>query len=550
MLNRIVKQITHPYFYLVLATLLGAFVGSKWNVPLAAWLAPIFLLRFLRSQSMRRGFLLAWLGGSLAGYVALKGFIPLPDPFFFGFIFVVMLSALLPYLADRVMAPRLGGLLGTLVLPTAAVSWAYFNALISPYGSWGAVAYTQVENLALLQSVSVVGMWGIFFLIHWSASMVNWMWEQGVATGQTEWGAIRRGVILYAGILAGLLLLGEARLAFSAPTVSTVRVAAIVPSNQPLIEGFSMLPRLMIGEPVSDAELARFRVESASLNDHLFQLTQREAANGAKLIFWPEASAFTLADQQEALIARAQELARQEQIYLGMGLGILHYSPNSNPGQRHENKLVLIDPTGQVTWQYDKSKPVAFAEEPFFVRGDGRMPILDTPYGRIAGAICHDMDHHEFIQQAGDANVDLLFIPTGDWEEIARMHLNMTIMRAVEHGITIVRPARGGISAAIDPQGRLISTMNRADTHFDGTPVGGGGSLPSLPILESSVLLAEVPITGMSTPYSTIKDAFAWLSVLAFFGLIASLLVQRVRIKATRKKLAPLKEGSHLKQTT
>lgn len=521
MLTRLVKQINHPYFYLVLATLLGAFVGSKWNVPLAAWLAPIFLVRFLRSQSsqsIRRGFLLAWLLKSLAGYVALKGFVPLPDPFFFGFIFVLMLSDLVPYLADRIMAPRLGGLLGTLVLPTATVSWAYFNALISPYGSWGAVAYTQVENLGLLQSVSVLGMWGIFFLIYWSASMVNWMWEQGVATEQTEWGALRRGVMLYVGILAGLLLLGEARLAFSAPTVETVRVAAIVPSNQPL-QDLSMLPRLITGEPVSDAEIEHLRIESASLNDDLFQLTQREAQNGAKLIFWPEASGFILADEQEALIARAQELARQEQIYLGMGLGIVH----PNAGERHENKLVLIDPTGQVSWQYDKSKPVAFGEEPFFVRGDGQMPILDTPYGRIAGAICHDMDHHEFILQAGDANVDLLFIPTGDWEEIARMHLNMTIMRAVEHGITIVRPTRGGISAAIDPQGRLISTMDRADIRFGGTPVGT--------LLSSSVLLAEVPTTGMSTPYSTIKDAFAWLNVLAFFALIASLLVQRVRVK-------------------
>ena len=39
------------YFWLVLAAVLGLFVGGKWNIPLAALLAPIFMLRFFRESA-------------------------------------------------------------------------------------------------------------------------------------------------------------------------------------------------------------------------------------------------------------------------------------------------------------------------------------------------------------------------------------------------------------------------------------------------------------------------------------------------------------------
>jgi len=49
------------YLWLTVAAALFLFYGGQWAIPLAAWLAPLFLLRFVRTQHPLSGFLLAWL---------------------------------------------------------------------------------------------------------------------------------------------------------------------------------------------------------------------------------------------------------------------------------------------------------------------------------------------------------------------------------------------------------------------------------------------------------------------------------------------------------
>jgi apolipoprotein N-acyltransferase len=48
------------YLWLMIAAALFLFVYGRWSVPLAAWLAPLFLLRFVRTQRPLTGFLIAW----------------------------------------------------------------------------------------------------------------------------------------------------------------------------------------------------------------------------------------------------------------------------------------------------------------------------------------------------------------------------------------------------------------------------------------------------------------------------------------------------------
>ncbi len=61
------------YLLLVLAVVLFAFSTSRWTIPLAAWLYPIFLLRFVRTQPLWRGALLAFLGTTLCWLLRCKG---------------------------------------------------------------------------------------------------------------------------------------------------------------------------------------------------------------------------------------------------------------------------------------------------------------------------------------------------------------------------------------------------------------------------------------------------------------------------------------------
>ena len=60
------KQPSYPledrwsYLWLVSGTLLTLFSTGQWTIPLAAWLGSIFVLRFMRTQPVLKGYLLAW----------------------------------------------------------------------------------------------------------------------------------------------------------------------------------------------------------------------------------------------------------------------------------------------------------------------------------------------------------------------------------------------------------------------------------------------------------------------------------------------------------
>ncbi len=62
------------YIYLAIIFILGLFIGGKWNIPLAAWIVPIFGIRFFRdSDKAGRNFLLFWLVSAIPTIISWQG---------------------------------------------------------------------------------------------------------------------------------------------------------------------------------------------------------------------------------------------------------------------------------------------------------------------------------------------------------------------------------------------------------------------------------------------------------------------------------------------
>ena len=65
---------SHYLFLLIAFALNFVASGGKWNVPIAAWIAPIFVLRFYRqSEKPWLDFLLLWLATAIPLIVSWKG---------------------------------------------------------------------------------------------------------------------------------------------------------------------------------------------------------------------------------------------------------------------------------------------------------------------------------------------------------------------------------------------------------------------------------------------------------------------------------------------
>src|SRR6266487_2571745 len=469
------------YLWLALAIVLLPFAIFRWTIPLAAWLYPVFLLRFVRTQPLLRGMLLVLLATVLVGEFALQGVIPIPGALYHLLIFGMAVIITLPYLIARVLAPRLGGMLSTLVFPLAVTTPWYMNALLNPLvGTWVNPAYTQYGNLPLLQLLSVTGLWGIIFVMSWLASVVNWAWEHGFA-----WPRVRGGAVLYASLLALVLLFGGTRLALFPPQGSTVRVAGITPS-QALIAAANKqdsqnIDALMSGE---GTQVARQLVRQAyaPVFDELLALSLQEAHAGAKVILWPECiggGTTLLQEDEAALLTRARALARTTGTYLDLGLCELLSHPVQSSFFTDES--ILIDPTGSVVWRYQKAHPVP--GEPWNP-GDGQVPTVQTPYGRLSNVICFDADFPGTLRQAGQAGADIMLVPSSDWREIDPYHTQVATFRAIENGYSLVRQTGNGLAMTVDYEGNVLS----ASDYFTSDP---------------QVMVAYVPMQGVHTIYAT-----------------------------------------------
>jgi apolipoprotein N-acyltransferase len=470
------------YWFAIAATLL-LFSNGVNTVAVAAWLAPTFMLRFVRMQSPRVGLPVCYV--ALVGSFAFqfRGMVPIPGVGYYIFLVLWGVPLVAPYILDRLTVHRLTGVLASFVFPTAWVTSEYLLSR-GPYGSWGSVAYSQFGNLPLLQLLSITGMWGITFLIGWFAAVCNWLWEEGLDSKHA-----RSGVWLFAATTAIVMFLGGARLTLFPPSSATVRVASISRRGVAPAPSRSTIHRLFEAQ-ATPADLDVFHTWSTATDSDLLSRAEREMEAGARIVFWGEDNAFLLKGEEAAFVARGRDLAGKYKAYLGMAMGVV----GNGQAPCCQNKLTLIQPDGRVAWEYIKARPVPGAEAAHLQRGDGKLRELETPYGRLSAIICFDGDFPQLLAQAGSLGTDVVLDPSNDWRAIDPWHTQMASFRAIEQGFNLIRQTSQGLSAAFDYQGRQLSSLD------DYRAAG-------------AAMVSEVPTKGVRTMYSWLGDWFAWASM-------------------------------------
>ena len=488
------------YLWLTIAVLLSFFIGGKWNIPLAAWIAPIFFIRFFRdSEKVWRSLLLLWVASAIPTIISWRGATamnfgsPLVEPIFFLLTTPIML---IPNVVDRLYYRRFGSSAWlTLVYPICFTAMDFFSASGSPFGTFGASAYAQRGFVTAMQIASVAGLWGIPFVMSWLASAVNHIWESRASSNRFR--------VAFAALLILILGLGFGR-----------TMLADQPTQSATIAGFSLpvgkLHEILGQQQTADDTAMRQAVDEL----HAAQLDQiRSMADaGAEIVALQEGAGMGATDQVEALISGASAIAKEKNIYVVLPTFDIGKTPP-------ENVVSIIDPTGAVALTHVKYGGNQFEGT---LKGDGVLQTIDTPYGKLSAIICWDADFPNAIKQAGAQNVDLLFVPSNDWREVKDIHAGMATFRAVENGMTIFRQTGDGVSLVADPYGR---TLNRVDI-FQEDVVGF-----------TSIQTVSTPIGSISTLYPTVGDGVGYLMLVGFVGLLVGLLVTRKKGQTTETGL-------------
>jgi len=470
-----IKKI-YSYAYLLIGFVFLFFSNGRWALPLATFIAPIFLIRFLRFHKPLKGFVFLIFAGFISNIFIWKGQMPAPGFVYYIMCFMMSLSTALVFLIDRIYSQRLKGIVSTLVLPSAFVLMDYISVSANPGGTFGAFATTQ-SSLPLLQLLSITGIWGITFIIIWTASTINWLWDKSF-----KWEQIKTGLLIYSITFLTIFFFGQVRLSLD-NDCSTVRIASI---NINKAEW-------------KNSNNGRDDSTSEKVNNDFLAACDIAAASKAKIIFGPETIIHLHYDKENEFIERAKVIAKKNSICLGLPMVVFPKDYQDVPWM---NKIVWISPAGEVLLSYYKAKPTSGKR----IYGDGMIKYFDSPYGRISTAICFDMDFLPLINQTSNMNIDIMLVPGNDWKDISPYHTYATSFRAIEQGFNLVRSVSEGFSASFNYKGQTLSSQDFFNT-------------------DDVILYSDVPIKGQKTIYSQLGDYFAWLCII-FFVIISAFFIK------------------------
>ncbi len=466
------------YVWLVLGCAFNLFVGMRWNIPLAAWIAPIFLIRFFRSQDKWYKTLPAIPLLILMAFVKFHGGWDLSIVGEIGFAIVLIIPMLVTLYLDRTFASG-DGILATLVYPSVYTALEYLIGL-SPIGTSLSIAVSQFDSQPLIQLASVTGIWGISFLIGWFASIMNVFWEKGFSVKEAL-----GPVSLFAASFVLVFSFGGLRMVLLQPEMETVRIGGVT-----IVQQTDYWAEIIDkGTPEDIAH--QYDSEFESLEEALFVDSIKVVQMGAQIVFWSEANVVLHPDQEGEFLERAQTFAREHNIYFAPAMLVFKYDE-----MYAENKIVMITPNGEIASDYEKT--MSWYE----TDSEGILPVLDTPYGRISMAICFDMDFPHFIRQAALQGVDIMLVPAFDWEPIKTFHTQVGLFRGIENGFSVIRQVNKGTSMAIDYLGRVIAYQDFFTT-------------------SNRTIVVDVPREGVETIYGRLGDWFAYLTIMFTVSMIA-----------------------------
>jgi apolipoprotein N-acyltransferase len=327
---------------------------------------------------------------------------------------------------------------------------------------WNAFGYALTNPLALAQVASLIGLWGLTFLsvaIFASPAVLI----DGNSRGRRPWVAPVMALL----VLIAMGIFGAVRLGLQ-PTTTVANVKLRI-----------MQPDLQQDARFNYAAKAEVMRKYLTLSDRASG-PQSTGVRDASILIWPE-SAFPFFLTREAdAMAQIDDLLPKGTILITGSVR----APDLPPGTRITrayNSIYAIDHDGSVLSIYDKLHLVPFGEFlPFqdwmerlgfvqltkvqggFIPGTGRrtMEIPNAP-GALP-LICYEAIFPDEVAARGDRPGWIINLTNDGWFGISTgpyQHLQQARLRAIEQGLPVVRAANTGISAVIDPMGRIVARL-------------------------------------------------------------------------------------------
>jgi apolipoprotein N-acyltransferase len=377
---------------------------------------------------------------------------------------------------------------------------------------WDQLGYSQVDNALVNQLATLTGTYGISFILVVVNALIAAAFVLSLRKERLVFGAV--GILLLLGGWAGILL--------PAPAVATAATAVLIQ------------PNLDVGSEDAwpggewNLHLGQFaRLAEEQCKTYIAGIPQTGAATGEvvcppypthpDLVAWPESPA-PFAEQDPRFQQGIASVARAAQAPIVVGSVGMDVSP-ADQTWRDYNSALVIDADGARIGRYDKIHLVPFGEYiPFkdllffahkltgrvaeFTRGNER-EVFRLNGHRYGVFICYEAVFADEVRQFARLGAEVLVNVSDDgWygdTSAPWQHLNMARMRAIENRRWVLRDTNNGVTAAIDPYGRVRQSIPRHRT---------------------DALPAEYGFRDDITFYTAHGDVFAWACAILAVGIV------------------------------
>lgn len=324
---------------------------------------------------------------------------------------------------------------------------------------WDLLGIAQVDNIPLSRFATVTGVYGLSLEI----MIVNAAFAASFLVRREK-----RKTLLVAAVLAAVVL--QAGRLVPAPALPTDRIATLVQANVPALEGADWTKEYF---DTTLHDLVTLSKNSISASNSI--------ASGSNLIVWPENPAPFYATDP-AFRDVLSQLARETHAWILAGsIGIQNANPLTSAPTQMYNSAALVDPEGNFVRRYDKIHLVPFGEYvPFknifsfaggltkevgdFSSGKSREP-LDAGGSKLGVFICYESIFPDEIRQLANNGAQVFVNISNDgWygdSGAYAQHLKQARMRAIENQRWFLRDTNTGVTASIDPYGRVVATVPR-----------------------------------------------------------------------------------------
>ncbi|HWW51649.1 MAG TPA: apolipoprotein N-acyltransferase [Verrucomicrobiae bacterium] len=384
-----------------------------------------------------------------------------------------------------------GGRLACLLAPFLWVALEFLRSHL-PIVSfpWNLAGYAASGNLPLVQVTVLTGIYGLsFIIVAYSSVIVHAI----LAGTERAW----KTALAFTAVLILISAGGN----YFVPVETPHHTARLVQTNFPQSEQY----------PANWFEMHTDELEQ------LERISVKAAPEPPRLIIWPEVPApFSFADPKFA--QRAARIARESGA--DFLVGVVDWKRDAAGKWLASNSAVLLDPSGQRIFSYDKIHLVPFGEYVPLRRWlsfAGRLtadisdftPGWDSRVGRLPGGrfgtfICYEAVFPAEIRQFTVGGAELLINISNDgWfgrSSAPAQHLMMARVRAVENRRWLLRDTNNGFTVVVDPYGRIVRR---------------------LPTDVRRELDAPYDFRSGLTPYARFGDWFAWLCVIATVAIMA-----------------------------